>query len=266
MANTFTPRVLGKTGFMAGPLGVGSSYGVGARGIEEAFERGVNYFYWAWARRQGMRKGLRNICRKNREKVFISITSLVPTGPMIRFSVTRVLRALQTDYVDGLLFFLFKNRPLFKSQIEPALRLKEQGLVRHIGFSSHHRPNFPRFAKEPHIDIEHIRYNAIHRGAETEVFPHLPPKGSKERPGVVIFTATSWRQIITADPKKLAGLKIPTAGDCYRFVLSHPDVDVCLTGPSNDNEMRHALDAIEKGPMTEDELNWMRAVGTAIKK
>ena len=266
MSEKFIPRTLGKTGFTVGPLGVASSFGVDAKGIEEAFERGVNYFYWGWARRSGMRDGLRNILKRHREKVFITIPSLVPTKPFIRYSVDRALKALQTDYIDGLHFFLMKNRRLWSSQIEPALRLKEEGKIRHIGASSHHKPNFVRFYKEPFADFFHIRYNAIHCDAERDVFPKLPPKGDSNRPGLIVFTATSWRQLIKADKKKLEGLPVPTAGDCYRFVLSHPDVDVCITGPSNNQQMHHALEAINKGPMPQDQLEWMYKVGEKLYK
>ncbi len=267
MDNKFENRTFGKTGFDVGPLGVGSSYGVGARGIEEAYERGVNYFYWAWSRRSGMRDGLRNIAKQNRDKIFITITSLAPTGQMIRHSVEKVRKALDIDYIDGLQFFLFKDKPpMRKLQLGPAIEMKEEGIIRHIGISSHYRPNFHKYHAEPFCDFFHVRYNAKHPGAENDVFPSLPPKGMASRPGIVAFTATSWKQLIKADPARLGGLATPTAGDCYRFALSNRNIDVCLTGPGNDDQMRHALDAVDKGPMSEDELDWMRKVGQALYK
>ncbi len=267
MSDDFKPRVLGRTGVPVGPLGVGASYGIGAKAVEEAFDRGVNYFYWAWMRKSGMRDGLRNIFASNREKVFLTITSLIPTGPMIRSCVDRARKALNTDYIDGLQFFLRKNRKVSPSlQLDTALSLKERGVVRFIGVTGHHRPNFPTFANEIFSDFLHVRYNAIHRGAETDVFPKLPPKGAPERPGTVAFTVTSWKQIIKATPSRLGGLDVPTAGDCYRFALSNQGVDICLTGPADDDQMRHALEAVEKGPMTDEELDWMRKVGDILRK
>jgi predicted aldo/keto reductase-like oxidoreductase len=58
--------------------------------------------------------------------------------------------------------------------------------------------------------------------------------------------------------------KTPTAADCYRFVLTRPEVDVCMTGPANGAEMDQALEALTRGPMSEDELAWMRRVGQAV--
>jgi predicted aldo/keto reductase-like oxidoreductase len=52
--------------------------------------------------------------------------------------------------------------------------------------------------------------------------------------------------------------------DCYRFVLSRPEVDVCMTGPSDDVRMNEGLEALARGPMNEEELAWMRRVGKAV--
>lgn len=266
MGNGFERRLFGRTGFNISPLGIGASYGISSKGIREAFDRGVNYFYWAWMRKSGMRDGLKEICAKDRDKVFITITSLLPTEPLIRHCVDRARKALNLDYIDGLQFYLRKDKPISKSQLNSALKLKDEGIIRHIGCSSHHRPNFPKFARETFAEFFHIRYNAKHRGAEKDIFPLLPPKGDPVRPGIVAFTATSWKQLIKASPKKIGNLPIPTAGDCYRFALSNPNVDLCMTGPADEMQMRHAIDAVEKGPMTEDELGWMRKVGDALYK
>jgi aryl-alcohol dehydrogenase-like predicted oxidoreductase len=142
-----------------------------------------------------------------------------------------------------------------------ALELQKRGLVRHIAVSTHNRPLVSEVAAEHGIAVVHLRYNAVHRGAEQEVFPHVAQ--DPERPGIVAFTATSWRQLL--DPKRVPpGERTPTAMDCYRFVLSNPAVDVCLTGPSTEKHVEDALRAIDLGPMSEDELVWMRRVGDFI--
>jgi aryl-alcohol dehydrogenase-like predicted oxidoreductase len=56
-----------------------------------------------------------------------------------------------------------------------------------------------------------------------------------------------------------------TAGDCYRFQLSSPHVDLAVTGPRSRAELEHNLDALEKkGPLDPDEEKWMRAYGRAV--
>jgi len=56
----------------------------------------------------------------------------------------------------------------------------------------------------------------------------------------------------------------PTAADCYRFVLSHPAVHACLTGPANDGQMAAALEALDRSPMDEDELARIRRHGDLV--
>ncbi len=55
-----------------------------------------------------------------------------------------------------------------------------------------------------------------------------------------------------------------TAGDCYRFQLSSPHVDLALTGPKSRAEVEENLDALAKGPLTADEEAWMREFGRAV--
>jgi len=69
----FPPRVLGTTQLPVGPLGLGSSPGLGAAGVERAFERGVNFFLWGTLRRRGFGIGLRNLGRRSRERMVVAI-------------------------------------------------------------------------------------------------------------------------------------------------------------------------------------------------
>ena len=55
-----------------------------------------------------------------------------------------------------------------------------------------------------------------------------------------------------------------TAGDCYRFQLSSPHVDMALMGPASRAQMDENLNALEKGPLTADEVQWMLEFGKAV--
>ncbi|UCC88412.1 MAG: aldo/keto reductase, partial [Anaerolineales bacterium] len=52
--------------------------------------------------------------------------------------------------------------------------------------------------------------------------------------------------------------------DPYRFVLSHPDVNVCVTGPSTAAQMEHNLKALDAGPLDEEEMARVRRIGRHI--
>lgn len=242
-----------------GRMGISAAYGTPANAIEEAFEHGVNYFYWGALRRGMMAEGIRRIAKKNREKVVVVLQNYWPIASLIPKSVERGLKELQLDYVDILLFSTFRKRPKQRT-IEVALKLKEKGLVRHLGLACHHRPRFPEVEEEKIFDVFHVRYNAVHRGAEKDVFPLLP---NERGPGIVVFTATSHTRLLRRSyvPKNE---RTPKATDCYRFVLSHPSVHVCISGAQNLEQTRQALRVLELGPMTEEELDWMRRVGDHV--
>jgi predicted aldo/keto reductase-like oxidoreductase len=51
---------------------------------------------------------------------------------------------------------------------------------------------------------------------------------------------------------------------CYRFVLSNPQVDICLNAPSNAKQFGENLKSLERGPLTEEEMSFMREFGDAV--
>ena len=62
-----------------------------------------------------------------------------------------------------------------------------------------------------------------------------------------------------------AGSRYPPApADCYRFVLSHPDVNVCFTAPSTAAQMEENLRALDAGPLNEEEMTQIRRIGKHI--
>ncbi len=139
--------------------------------------------------------------------------------------------------------------------VEALVKLKEEGKVRSIGVSIHDRPRAGKMVEDSPLDLFMLRYNAMHPGAEQDIFPHL----AKRRPSVVAYTATSWRKLLTP-PKGWTGPTM-TAGDCYRFCLSNPNVDVVLMGPSDQQQLDENLKALDQGPLSDDELKWMREYG-----
>ena len=261
MRLSFERATLGRTGLEVGRLGISASYGVPTAAVERAFEQGVNYLYWGSMRRDSFGAALRRLSSR-RDQFALVIQSYTRAASLMGWSLERALRALRFDYTDVLLLGMW-NRPVPPRILEAARRLKARGLVRFLAVSTHTRALVPAIAAGRDFDIVHFRYNAAHPGAETDIFPHLPNAG---RPGLVSFTATSWGQLLgkgalqgIAGSRSLPkGERVPTAADCYRYVLTRPEVDVCMTGPKDAAQMEHALEALRLGPMTEDELEWMR--------
>jgi predicted aldo/keto reductase-like oxidoreductase len=255
--------VLGRTGLKVGRLGIASGYGAPAGAIEEGFECGCNYMTWGTFMRgysKHMREALHNIIAKGlRDRMVLAMFTYAHQSFLTEHFFVKGLKSVGLDYADILILGFFPRKPS-KRIIDGAMRLKEKGLVRFIGLSGHNRKLFPKLYKDGALDIFHIRYNAVHRGAETETFPFLT---GDARPGVVSFTGTAWGKLLK--PKKMPpGEKAPTAAECYRFVLSNPAVDVCMTGAATIEQMRQNLEVLGQGPMTDEELLHMRRIGDYI--
>jgi aryl-alcohol dehydrogenase-like predicted oxidoreductase len=258
-SRTFERAILGRTGLSVSRLGVASSYGVPAAAVERAFDHGVNYFYWGSARRGGFGEAIRHLAPQ-RDRFVLVVQSYSRVANLIAWSLERALHRLHLDHADVLLLGLW-NYPVPERIVDAARQVKERGLVRFIAISSHNRPRIRQFISQAEFDVIHFRYNAAHTGAESDIFPYLP---EHDRPGMVSYTATSWKQLM--DTRKVPkSEKTPTAADCYRFVLTRPEVDVCMTGPANSQQMDEALEALRLGPMTEAELARMRRVGAAVR-
>jgi aryl-alcohol dehydrogenase-like predicted oxidoreductase len=236
-------------------LGLAASYGVPASAVERAFQHGVNYLYWGSIRKSAFGEAIRNLSG-HRDRIVLVVQSYTRLASLLGWSVERALRSLRLEYADVLLLGMW-NRSIPERILDGARALRERKLVRFLAVSSHNRHFAAELARGADIDVVHFRYNAAHPGAEVDIFPTLPAAG---RAGMVSFTATSWGQLIDT-PRILPGERVPAASDCYRFVLTRPEVDVCLSGPANAAQMDEALKALERGPMSDDELAWMRRVG-----
>lgn len=255
--------VLGRTGLKVGRLGIGSGYWAPTEAIEEAFEQGCNYMTWGTVIKgysPHMKDALRNIVSKGkRDRLVLAAFSYAHQSFITERLLMRGLRSADLDYAD-ILVLGYYSQPPSERILDGAMRLKRRGLVRFLGVSSHNRPVFPRLLNDERLDIFHVRYNAAHRGAEDDVFPHLP---AENRPGIVAFTATNKGALL--NPQKMpAGETAPTADRCYRFVLSQPDIDVCMTAPRTLVQMRQNLALLPQEAMSEEERARMRRIGNHL--
>jgi aryl-alcohol dehydrogenase-like predicted oxidoreductase len=241
-------------------LGLALNYGIEERGVTEAFERGVNYVFFQRSGTSKTLAALRAALQKDRERIVIATgPSLGFFGGSVRRGCERALKRLGTDYIDVFqLYWLSKMSAWTPQTIEALVKLKEEGKVRSIGISIHDRPRAGRLAEDSPLDLFMIRYNAAHPGAEKDIFPHL----ARRQPSIIAYTATAWRKLLKP-PKAWKGPTM-TAGDCYRFCLSNPNVDVVLTGPASGAQLDENLRALEKGPLSEADLSWMREYGRLV--
>ncbi len=252
---------LGRTELSVSPIGIASGYGTNEAMVEEAVDRGVNYLYWGALRTKKMGRGIRSVARRKRDDLVIVAHTMTRSPSTLTKVVQKSLRQLGIDCLDVLLLGGHNKRPDSRL-VDHVSKLKDQGLIRFSALSGHHRRLFPELEKDKQIDIFHVRYNAAHRGAEREILDHLPEQNG---PGVVSFTNTRWGSLVKS-ANMPPGESAPSAADCYRFVLTHPKVHVAVCGPNSMEQLKEDLEALELGPMSEEELDRMRRIGDHVYK
>lgn len=262
MSDFSARRTLGRTGLEVSRLCIATSYGVPGDAVERAVgEHGLNFFHLTVMRKYKALAAVRGLLQEGREDRVVALHSYDHSGLLLRSTVHKWLGRLGIDHADVLILGWYNSRPGGRV-LDTAQQLQQEGLVRCLGMSGHSRPTFGELARDPAspIDLFMVRYNAAHRGAEQDVFAHLP---DENRPGVLTYTATRWGQLL--NPKKMpAGERPMTAAECYRFPLTHPAVDSCCIGPKTAAHMDEGLHAIAAGPLSDEEMERVRLIGDHV--
>lgn len=262
ISDSFTHRTLGRTGIAVHRLGLSATYWPGKKTVYKALDEGMNYFFGFGIDAQ-LTGAIRHVVGQKRKDIVIATGAynLLIGYPNLRRTLEKRLREFGTDYIDVFLFLgVTKEKDFPVEAREELARFKEEGKVRAIGLSTHDRKFAGRLAVEGSMDVLMIRYNAAHRGAEQDIFPYL----KEHNPGITSYTATRWGYLIRRTKKWPAERPIPTAGQCYRFVLSNPNVHLCLTAPRNIKQLDENLKSLSEGPLNEEEMHLMHEYGDMV--
>jgi aryl-alcohol dehydrogenase-like predicted oxidoreductase len=257
MADVFTHRqILGKS---IHRYGISASYGLDEAGVREAIGLGANYIFWSPVKKF-LRAIIKDTVMKDRERFMLATGPILGYfGGSVRRAVEKALRRSGSDYLDVVqVFWAGKMSLLTRSVVGELVKLREEGKARAIGVSIHDRRRAAKLAAEGPLDFFMIRYNAAHPGAEVDIFPHLPP----HKPVIAAYTATCWGKLL----RPPAGWSGPaaTAGDCYRFCLTNPNVDLVVSAPKTAAQMRENMQALAQGPLSDEDMARMRALGKAV--
>ena len=170
-------RRLGRTGVEVSDISIGTGSSTGGRQtvpvIREAIERGVNYFdtspdYAEYGSEERIAEATQGV----RDKLFLATKFCMPNGhvpvgsPVENFmeAVNGSLKRLRTDWVDLIHIHACNSveRLLDENLHEAFDRLKDQGKVRFLGFSSH-TPNLEEVANAAidsgRIDVMMLAYH-----------------------------------------------------------------------------------------------------------
>ena len=180
-----------------------------------------------------------------------------------------VLSAIRSDYVDILTFYYVEEAAEWEQLIAPNGALEHcraaqrEGRVRRLGITTHQRPLAADVARSGKLDLLMVRYNAAHRGAETEVFPAAEAAGLP----VVAYTALRWGGLLRPTPDDSPGFTPPPAPAWYRFVLDNPAVTVALAAPHDRRELDEDLTVLDAtAPLTPEEHERLAEHGRRVRR
>jgi aryl-alcohol dehydrogenase-like predicted oxidoreductase len=229
------------------------------RCVQRAFDGGVNYFFFYGPGHQGFVGGLAPIVRRQRDEVIVATGSGSRSRRGLLGSWRKSAAALGTEMID--VFFA----EYITAEEEPAnvfgeggvldelQQWKEEGRIRYVGATAHHRGVARRLARDPRVDVLMHRYNMAHRKAVRGVFAAAIQASTP----VVAFTATRWGTLLESRADWPDGS--PTAADCYRFCLAQPAVHIVLMAPHALDELDQNLVVLSLPKMSDEECRrWAR--------
>jgi len=181
-------RELGKTGFEASVIGLGcaqlgssnTEYAINV--VRKALEFGVNYYdtargYWDSEIKLGL------ALKDDREKAFISSKTGGKTREEAWKDLHESLERLQTDYLDNYhLHGLRDGEDLEKrlgpdGALEALIEARDQGLIRHIGCTSHSSSTLIKALERFDFEVISVPMNIVEREPLTQLIPLCISKG-----------------------------------------------------------------------------------------
>ena len=271
-------RINRKTGDRISEIGIGSSYMYEAgreeavKALRRAYEGGINYFDLAAGHGDSFPiygEALSEV----RENIFYQIHfgADYTSGDYgwtldletVKRSVDWMLRELKTDYIDyGFIHCQdeFSDWEEYQKNgiYDYILQLKQKGIVRHIGLSSHTPKVINRILDEAEVDMLMFSVNPAYdygQGeyayGEAEEREKIFQRCEKEGIGISVMKPFSGGQLL--DNKTSPFGKALTVHQCLKYILDKPGVLVALTGAQSVKEVETLLEYYDK---SEEELDY----------
>ena len=246
------------------PLGLAGNPDMENGCVATAYDAGINYFFFYNQSYPRLIGELKSLLRDNRESVAIATGSESRNLKTLGSYLDQVCDELEVDTVD--IFYAEYVSP--GDDMETLLgaggvfdelhRWKTEGRIRYVGATTHNRPMAVELIESGRIDVLMHRYNMAHRGAEEQVLPAALNAGVP----VVAFTCTRWGSLLTGH-RDWDG-PVPTAADCYQYVLHHPAVDIALTAPTTPAQLQENLIALKGTAQPPENLSLWEAYGKLV--
>jgi predicted aldo/keto reductase-like oxidoreductase len=231
-----------------------------------AYELGINYFdsgkfYCGGDSEGALGEALKHMDR-SRVQISTKYAQETPTADDLRQKFETSLRQLGTDYVDfyhlwGISWQAFTEElSIPGGPVEGLIRLKQEGLVRHLSFSFHSKPSdIPRLVDTGLFETMLCQYNLLDR-SNAEGIAYAATKGL----GVAIMGPLGGGRL-GGPSKAVARLMqdrthVSSPELALRFVLSNPLVSMALSGMQTIEQLEeNVATANRNDPISEEELD-----------
>jgi predicted aldo/keto reductase-like oxidoreductase len=233
--NGIPTRLLGSTGERVTVLCVGGYHigkdrdtELGVRVIRTAIDEGINFLDNAWCYNQGESERIMGHALQDgyRDKVFLMTKNHGRDAATYNEQLEESLKRLQTDYVDLVQFHEvisegIPDQIFSHGAIEAAIKAREAGKIRFIGFTGHRWPHLFRQMLDHDFAWDTVQFpanllDAQYRSFTGEILPILKKRG-----------------IGAIGMKSLAGGELLKTGiyaqDAIRYALSLP-IDSLVSG------------------------------------
>lgn len=250
-------RILGKTGLEVNPIGLGGipiqrvTREEGIEIIHKAIEMGVNFIDSAkgyTCSEEYIGYGIKGY----RDKVFLASKSMARSYDKMYDDVIDSLEKFQTNYIDLYQFHNVKSMEEFEwmmlEAVKALLDCKENGLIRHIGITSHSLDFIKELLNSKYssiIETIQVPYNFIEPDAES------------------VYELAKKMNIGTIAMKPLGGGAIDNGQIALKFLLNNPNLNVAIPGMASIGEVETNLKA-QAGEYTQEELEYMKNIKISL--
>ncbi|MBI4855646.1 MAG: aldo/keto reductase [Acetobacterium woodii] len=254
-------RILGKTGLEVSLIGFGgipiqrcNQWEVDEI-VENLIEEGVNFIDTARAYTNSEEMIGEALKQWGRERFYLATKTPKLTYDDVMADVNISLTELQTDIIDLYQFHNAKTMEAYETIMGPnggyeaLVECKKQGLIKHIGITSHSYEVLDRALDEDKFETIQFPYNIVeNRGAP------LFEKAKLKNVGVIIM-------------KPLAGGAFMNADYALRWVAENPNISVLIPGMDSVKQvLANTKVGNEFTPLTDEERKAFEADAKALGK
>lgn len=273
-------RELGNTGLKVSEIALGcegfseNNYSMAKELLDEAEKQGINYFD-IYASNPDMRKAIGNALKGRRKKFLIQshICSVWKNGQYLRtrnLSETKAgfeesLRLFQTDYIDvGMIHYCDAlsdwKKIVDNGILDYAKELKKQGVIGHIGLSSHNPVVAAQAVKTGDIEVLMFSINPVYDlqppsedvedlwadETYTCTYENMDPDRrslyelcQSAGVGISVMKCFAGGDLLSAELSP-AGAAL-TPAQCIHYALTRPAVACVLAGAHDTRQLRESL-------------------------